>query len=151
MKCRKSAILLRSLFFLMTPVCIVVTITKTLIAYNKIKTKIEKWLGENKLTLNQQKTYLLTPSSPLLTNRANFSFNGVTIAYAQCVKYLGLHIHMNLTFKEHVKFVQKKNFWQHSTATIFQTVCKSKTNAAFIQDLHTTCFPIWSSDLWLCY
>ena len=46
-------------------------------------TKIEKWLGENKLTANQQKTYLLTPSSPLLTNRANFSFNGVTIAYVQ--------------------------------------------------------------------
>ena len=72
-------------------------------------TKIENWLGENKLTLNQQKTYLLTPSSPLLTNRANFSFNGVTNAYAQCVKFLGLHIDVNLTFKEHVKFVQKKN------------------------------------------
>ena len=113
-------------------------------------TKFEKWLGENILTLNQQKTYLLTPSSPLLTNRANFSFNGVTIAYAQCVKYLGLHIDMNLTFKEHVKYVQKEIFWQHSTATIFQTVRKSETKAAFIQDLHTTCFPIWSSDLWLC-
>ena len=110
-------------------------------------TKIEKWLGENKPSLNQQKTYLLTPSSPLLTNRANFSFNGVTIA--QCVKYLGLHIDMNLTFKEYVKFVQKK-FRQHSTVTIFQTVRKSKTNAAFIQDLHTTCFSIWSSDLRLC-
>ena len=71
-------------------------------------TKIEKWLGENKLTLNQQKTYLLTPSSPLLTNRVKFSFNGETIAYAQCAKYLGLHTDMNLTFKEHVKFVQKK-------------------------------------------
>ena len=70
--------------------------------------KIEKWLGENKLTLNQQKTYLLTPSSPLLANRASFSFNGVTIAYAQCVKYLGLHIDMNLTFKEHVIIVQTK-------------------------------------------
>ena len=89
MTCRKSAILLRSIF-LLTPVCIVVTITKNIDCVQQELTKIEKWLGENKLTLNQQKTYLLTPSSPLLTNRANFSFNGATIAYAQCVKYLGL-------------------------------------------------------------
>ena len=89
-------------------------------------TKIEKWLGENKLTLNLQKTYLLTPSSPLLTNKANFSFNGVTIAYAQCVKYLGLHIDMNLTFKEHVKFVQKKFFGNIQSLRFFRQFVSQK-------------------------
>ena len=89
-------------------------------------TKIEKWLDARKLTLNQQKTYLLIPSSPLLTNTANFSFNGVTIAYAQYVKYLGLHIDMNLTFEEHVKFVQKKVFGNNQPLLFFRQFVSQK-------------------------
>ena len=104
--------------------CIVVN--KNLDCVQQELTKNEKWLGENKLTLNQQKTYLLTPCSSLLTNRANFSFNGMTIAYAQCVKYLGLYIDMNLTFKVHVKFVQKTIFGNIQPLRFFRQFVKQK-------------------------
>ena len=71
-------------------------------------TKIEKWLQEKQIKANPNKcnhiTFTLRKKIP-----PNILLNGTHITQTKHVKYLGLHLDTQLTWKLHTKSIVKKN------------------------------------------
>ena len=71
-------------------------------------TKIEKWLQEKQIKANPNKcnyiTFTLRKKIP-----PNILLNGTHITQTKHVKYLGLHLDTQLTWKLHIKSIVEKN------------------------------------------
>ncbi|MCP4485285.1 MAG: reverse transcriptase family protein, partial [Flavobacteriaceae bacterium] len=72
--------------------------------------KISDWLIANKLTLNVNKSnfMIIKPRQKKLPRNVNLSLNSETLEESDCVKYLGVLIDKNLTWKNHIKHVTTK-------------------------------------------
>lgn len=73
---------------------------------------ISNWFQANKLTLNINKTcfcHFRSPSKPEITG---LQINGQPINYSPSVKYLGIHVDYQLSWKNHIeKLVSKVNMY----------------------------------------
>lgn len=71
--------------------------------------KIEKWLYNNRLTLNSEKTQLLTISpTPKVFITTKLNISNSTILSKKSVKYLGLFIDHDLSWSTHINHVTNK-------------------------------------------
>ena len=68
---------------------------------NNELSKVSDWLIANKLTLNVDKSnfLLISPSRKNTTNKINLSINNEAIAQKDCIKYLGVLLDKNLSWK----------------------------------------------------
>ena len=84
--------------------------TKLIGDINSELNKVYHWMKANKLRINAQKsTALLKPSK---TNKhihnVDVLYNGAKINVCKSVKYLGVHIDRDLSFKLHIQILQNK-------------------------------------------
>ena len=71
--------------------------------------KIYDWLIANKLSLNTKKsTYIVTTPGNKKPNKINLFINNEVIAETNSVKYLGVLIDNNLTWKTHIQQIKLK-------------------------------------------
>ena len=72
--------------------------------------KISDWLMANKLTLNVNKSnfMIIKPRQKKLPRNIKLSLNSETLKESDCVKYLGVLIDKNLTWKNHINHVTTK-------------------------------------------
>ena len=66
---------------------------------------VNEWMNENRLRMNPDKTeFIMYGSRQQLTKCSTTSITvaGVEVQRASCIKYLGVHMDENLTFKEHI-------------------------------------------------
>ncbi len=77
---------------------------------NNELSKVSDWLIANKLTLNVDKSnfLLISPSRKNTTNKINLSINNEAIAQKDCIKYLGVLLDKNLSWKNHIQHVKLK-------------------------------------------
>ena len=73
----------------------------------KIFEQTDKYLTENQLTLNADKTQMLLFTNHTISD-PDFSFNGGVIKPAHACRYLGVQIDSNLTFENHLNSVLSK-------------------------------------------
>ncbi len=75
---------------------------------NNELSKVSDWLIANKLTLNVDKSnfLLISPSRKNTTNKINLSINNEAIAQKDCIKYLGVLLDKNLSWKNHIQHVK---------------------------------------------
>ena len=68
------------------------------------------WLAANKLTLNTNKSnfLIIKPRQKKAPRSVNISINGGQLKETDCVKYLGVLIDKNLTWKPHAQNVNLK-------------------------------------------
>ena len=70
-------------------------------------TKIEKWLQDKQIKANPSKsnhiTFKLQKWKPL-----NIQLNGTHVIQTKQIKYLGLHLDTQLTWKQHIKSIIDK-------------------------------------------
>ena len=74
---------------------------------NRALTEISHWLSANKLNLNISKTNysLYAPRSQKRISANNLMFQNTEIQRSNVIKYLGLQIDEQLTWKDHLKNV----------------------------------------------
>ena len=78
--------------------------------------KIENWMYSNKLTLNYSKCcFRIISCKPLNISEFSLTMSNLNIKRSDCVKYLGVLLDDNLTWKNQV---QKLNKSRHSTSAI---------------------------------
>ena len=71
--------------------------------------KIENWMQLNKLTLNYDKCkYMIISRRPLSPSQFSLKMNNLTIERTDCIKYLGVLMDVNLSWKNHVLKLNKK-------------------------------------------
>ena len=72
--------------------------------------KILNWLITNKLTLNTNKSnfMIIKPRQRKLSKNVKLEINDEVLHEFECVKYLGVLIDKNLTWKEHIKYINTK-------------------------------------------
>lgn len=72
--------------------------------------KITHWLKVNKVTLNLKKTnYMIFKSVRKKMNLTEeFKIEGETISKVEVIKFLGVYLDSNLTWKQHVKYIKGK-------------------------------------------
>ena len=74
--------------------------------------RISQWMTCNKMTINYDKTNfsIFSPKhskiNPAIFDSLNFG--GRTVKRANCIKYLGIHIDEQLTWKNHIEFLHTK-------------------------------------------
>ena len=73
----------------------------------KILEQTDKYLTENQLTLNADKTEMLLFTNHTISD-PDFSFKGGVIKPAHVCRYLGVQIDSNLTFENHLNSVLSK-------------------------------------------
>ena len=69
---------------------------------------IDSWLRANKLTLNFNKTFVMTFTNKHLLFTPQISMRGVTFQITSKLKFLGITLDDKLKFKEHAMITQKK-------------------------------------------
>ena len=72
---------------------------------------IATWIESNKLTMNISKTQVMTLSrraARLRAEQINFEINGTTIPKQECIKYLGVTIDNDLSWKSQVQNVRRR-------------------------------------------
>ena len=70
--------------------------------------KIENWMYSNKLTLNYSKCcYMIISRKPLNISEFSLTMNNLNIKRSDCVKYLGVLLDENLTWKNQVQKLNK--------------------------------------------
>ena len=70
--------------------------------------KIENWIYSNKLTLNYSKCcYMIISRKPLNISEFSLTMNNLNIKRSDCVKYLGVLLDENLTWKNQVQKLNK--------------------------------------------
>ena len=80
---------------------------------NKELEKINKWLEANKLSLNADKTkytffHKLYVSDNIPLKLPKLEINKITIKRVNSIKFLGVLIDENLTWKKHINEIEKK-------------------------------------------
>ena len=68
---------------------------------------INNWLTSNKLSLNIDKTYYIvfhTPHSKIPEN-TNLQLRNANLKRVQCIKFLGVFVHENLSWKPHMQWL----------------------------------------------
>ena len=72
--------------------------------------KVSCWLATNKLTLNVLKSkVMLTLKNKNKKVTMDIKFNGQKLEQCNSYKYLGVYIDKNLTWKDHIEHICKKN------------------------------------------
>lgn len=67
---------------------------------------IIKWLTDNNLNINIDKTYYLNYNN--IKNQLNIKHNGLSIKNTECAKFLGIYLDNKLKWKEHVGSICKR-------------------------------------------
>ena len=71
--------------------------------------KLTDWLRANKLSLNISKSkYMLISSSNKLKVNLDIKIGNISLKQSEFVKYLGIYIDHNLTWKAHINYISKK-------------------------------------------
>ncbi|KAG1664498.1 hypothetical protein GQR58_019790 [Nymphon striatum] len=72
--------------------------------------KVSDWLVANKLTLNVDKSnfLIISPSRKHKTNKVNLFINNTSIAQKDCIKYIGVLLDKDLSWKQHIQQVKLK-------------------------------------------
>ena len=72
--------------------------------------KISDWLIANKLTLNTSKSnfIIIKPRQRKLSENVKLKINNEILHESECVKYLGVLIEKNLTWREHLQYIITK-------------------------------------------
>ena len=86
------------------------TFEKLFAVANQQLKNIDNWLTSNKLSLNIDKTkYIVfhTPHSKIPEN-TNLQLRNVNLKRVQCIKFLGVFIHENLSWKPHMEWLLQK-------------------------------------------
>ena len=81
---------------------------KVAAALTEVMTRISEWLDNNQLTLNTKKTVFTYFTKKKLPAPPTIYSRDVPLDFVTAVKYLGLHLDPNLSFKTHVKEMTKK-------------------------------------------
>ena len=80
---------------------------------------IQDWLNSKKLTINFDKSsYMFLSKNQLSENTTDIKFNNNSIKYRKCVKFLGLHIDENLSWKNHI--TNLRNSLSHLVGVLFK-------------------------------
>ena len=86
------------------------TFEKLFAVANQQLTNIDNWLTCNELSLNIEKTnYIVfhTPHSKIPEN-INLQLRNVNLKQVQCIKFLGVFVHENLSWKPHMEWLLQK-------------------------------------------
>lgn len=77
---------------------------------NSELTNVHSWLCSNKLSLNIDKSnfVIFHPPQKKLVSKVVLQMNGKKLKQEKCIKYLGIYIDSNLSWKPHVEYVSKK-------------------------------------------
>ena len=75
---------------------------------NESLRRIDRWMVHNKLELAPHKTECVIMKGPRKKHEITFELRGTTIETSKAVRYLGVMIDKNTTFKEHVKMITRK-------------------------------------------
>jgi hypothetical protein len=71
--------------------------------------KLTDWLRANKLSLDISKSkYMLISSSNKLKVNLDIKIGNISLKQSEFVKYLGIYIDQNLTWKSHINYISKK-------------------------------------------
>ena len=72
--------------------------------------KVSDWLVANKLTLNVDKSnfLIISPSIKNKTNEIKLAINNKSIAQKDCIKYLGVLLDKDISWKQHIQQVNLK-------------------------------------------
>ena len=73
--------------------------------------QVDSWLTANKLTLNIEKTKVITfktPNSPPVPPNLEIKLNGNALDKVTSIRFLGVTIHEHLTWKSHMELLLKK-------------------------------------------
>ena len=124
-----------------------------LLHFNKSVNKLNKlvntdmknlanWLNSNKISLNVQKTELVIFKNKrkILENPIKITLSGKRLYPTNNVRYLGIKIDENLTWKEHIEYISTKLNRANALLYKIRTFVKSKT-------LRTIYFAIFESHL----
>ena len=113
--------------------------------------KIEKWLQEKQVKANPNKcnhiTFTLRKQIP-----PNILLNGTHITQTKQVKYLGLHIDTQLTWKQHTKSIidkiqttRRQMYWLTSRKSKLSIENKLKIYKTIIKPIWTYGIPLWGT------
>ena len=69
---------------------------------------IEKWMEANKLTINYTKSEYMIITNKKLKHKFEIKINNICLTEADSVKYLGVFIDKNLTWKPHIAAISTK-------------------------------------------
>ena len=80
--------------------------------YNKQSKNVSEWLKANKLTLNilKSNTVIFYPKYKKINQSIKIKINNTEIKQTNYAKYLGVLINKNLTWMEHIQFINLKIF-----------------------------------------
>jgi hypothetical protein len=71
--------------------------------------KLTDWLRANKLSLDISKSkYMLISTSNKLKVNLDIKIGNISLKQSEFVKYLGIYIDQNLTWKSHINYISKK-------------------------------------------
>ena len=68
------------------------------------------WLSPNKLSLNIHKSnfVLFHPVQKRIPKKVILFINNQSLTEENCIKYLGVYIHSNISWKSHINYIVKK-------------------------------------------
>ena len=71
---------------------------------------VSSWLVANKLSLNIDKTNFIIfhPRQKAVNHKVILHINGQKLEQVKCIRYLGVYIDCNLTWKNHIQYISKK-------------------------------------------
>ena len=80
------------------------------LSVNENLKSVSSWLVANKLSLNIDKTNFIIfhPRQKAVNHKVILHINGQKLEQVKCIRYLGVYIDCNLTWKNHIQYISKK-------------------------------------------
>ena len=128
------------------------TVHEAVVKLNICLNKLSHWFEVNRLVINTSKSAVMifgTKNTTRLAQNLNVTFNNNTLQQVHHTKILGIVIDENLSFKDHIEYLEKKISPKiaviHRLRHLLPSDCLNKIYLAIIQSIFDYCLTVWGN------